>query len=140
MYTIIHYMDDLMRKSFYFKRQEDAWHPFISRIYFGILFYVQTLRAEHKVGTITSRHRRFLVKFLTDYPPETLTIPGPLVATFESLNASRPSNKLYGTVTPAIYPLIGRLTAEDLILANEGNAFHVAHPYILDSSDSLNLS
>lgn len=130
MYYIVHLMDDLMRKSFYFKRQEDAWHPLISRLYFGILFYIQTLRAELIAGTITPSHKRFLIKFLRDYPPETLSIPGPLVAIFESLNPTKPSTTLYGQVTPSIPKLNGRLTAADLILYEQGNAFHLSLPYI----------
>ncbi|CAG9825781.1 unnamed protein product [Phaedon cochleariae] len=61
---------------------------------------------------------------------ETLTIPGPLVVTFESLNVSKPANRLYGQICPAILPDTGRFIAVNLLPIGEGNDFHLSLPYI----------
>ncbi|CAH1171203.1 unnamed protein product [Phaedon cochleariae] len=130
MYYIVHIMDDILRKNIYFRRQEDAWHPFISRLYFGIVFYIQTLRAELKSGIISPAHRRFLTKFLRDYPPETLPIPGPLTSTFEALDCSTPPNSLVGLVTPQVPKTLVALRARQLFITDEGHSGLLAVPYI----------
>ncbi|KAK9880333.1 hypothetical protein WA026_010218 [Henosepilachna vigintioctopunctata] len=99
-------------------------------LYFGILFIVQTLRSELKAGTITPRHKRFVLKFLRNYPPETLNIPGPLVALFESLNPAKPSNTLFATVTPKIYHSAHNLRAGQLINYDRHDVFRLSLPYI----------
>lgn len=115
MYYTVHLMDDTIRKNSYFKKLQDAWHPFISRIYFGILFYVQTLRAQLSMDTIDFTSRNFLKKFLSDYPPERLPVPGPLVTLFECLAPARPGSTLRTYVTPAIPENIGPREASLLI-------------------------
>ncbi|KAK4882299.1 hypothetical protein RN001_005618 [Aquatica leii] len=130
MYDIVHIMDDIMRKNSYFRRQEDAWHPLISRLYFGILFHIQILRSELSTGIISPKNRRFLTSFLRDFPPETLVVPGPLAPLFEALNASSPENSLFGKVSPKLHDVVGNYTASQLILYEEGNAFKLLLPYV----------
>lgn len=122
MYYTVHLMDDTIRKNSYFKKLQDAWHPFVSRIYFGILFYIQTLRAQLSLDTIDFTSRNFLKKFLSDYPPERLPVPGPLVTLFECLAPARPGSTLRTYVTPAIPEKVGPQTANLLIDYSAENA------------------
>lgn len=115
MYYIVHIMDDSIRKNSYFKRQQDAWHPFISRLYFGILFMIQTIRAEISTGTASIKKKNFYKKFGLTYPPETLPIPGPLVTLFENLGPCTPQSTLEGYITPYIPDLVGPQLASQLI-------------------------
>lgn len=107
MYAIVHHMDDIMRKNTYFKRQQDAWHPLISRLYFGIIFYLQTVKSEVSVGIASHLRKSFYLAFIRDYPLDNLPVPGPLVTLFKSLNPAAPGESLYGLVSPTIPETIG---------------------------------
>lgn len=130
MYYIIHLMDEIIRRNTYFRRQQDDWFPFISRLYFGILFIIQTLRAQNATTRITPKQKTFLQQFLKDYPPEVLPIPGPLVTLFESLNACRPSNTLEAMITPAIPEELGPATATNLIIDDDHHRHQLLLPNI----------
>lgn len=125
MYYIVHLMDNIMRKNYYFRRSQDAWHPLISRIYFGILFIIQTIRAEISCGIASSKKIQFYSRFARDYSPETLFVPGPLVNTFEHLAPSRPEFSLDAFVCPTIPDTIGPATAETVL------TYDVNHNYAL---------
>lgn len=64
MYYIVHLMDEVIRKNGYFKRQQDAWHPFVSRLYFGVIFIIQTIRTEIAAGVASKARRNFYSKFV----------------------------------------------------------------------------
>lgn len=130
MYYIVHLMDDVIRKNTYFRRQQDAWHPFVSRLYFGIIFMIQTLRAQVKSSKAPPAHVRFLKKFLLDYPPEQLAVPGPLVTLFESLAAAKPTSSLEGFVTPVLPSVFGPIHARTLIDYNQDNIQQLLLPNI----------
>lgn len=130
MYYIIHLMDVTLRRNTNFRKLHDDWYPLISRIYFGIIFIIQTLRAENSITKLSIAHRKFLTEFLKDYPPESLPIPGPLVTLFESLTATRPSNSLEGCITPTIPTQIGPANAQALITYDQANTHQLMLPNI----------
>lgn len=130
MYFIIHVMDDIMRKSFYFLRREDAWHPFLSRLYFGILFYIQIVRCELTTKTISPEHLEILQDFIDTNPLEKLFIPGPLVTLFKSLNVGKPAPGLIGSITPTIPTNLGVARASDLMEYDVAHASNLIVPNI----------
>lgn len=130
MYYIIHIMDDIMRKSFYFLRREDAWHPFISRIFFGILFIIQTLRCELTTRIITPEKLEILQDFIDANPLEKLFIPGPLVALFKALAVGKSSVSLVGNITPKIPDIIGVPEAQWLIALDDNHIANLLLPKI----------
>jgi len=130
MYYIIHLMDDVIRKNGYFKRQQDAWHPFVSRLYFGIIFIIQTVRAEISAGVASKARKNFYTKFARDYPPDTLPVPGPLATLFECLTHCHPSSSLAATVTPFIPLIVGPARADTLLNGTPATAHQLILPNI----------
>ncbi|KAI3821176.1 hypothetical protein L1987_08735 [Smallanthus sonchifolius] len=64
--------------NFYFKRNAPNFHPYILRLY-GIVFWIQCLRAGHNVAALNPTDHEFLFRFLDAYPVESLPIVGPLI-------------------------------------------------------------
>jgi hypothetical protein len=102
MYYIVHEMNVLLCEHFYFKREAPNYHPLLLRIYFGIVFIVQGLRAQHAASALFGDQFEFLDKFLDAYPADTLPIPAPLLHIFKSLCSSRPEIPQLGFVAPII--------------------------------------
>lgn len=99
-YEVIHLMDKLMCSNSYFAKSGLPWHAFISRIYFAVVFYIQTFRAmDHaKLG---SRQTRLLIsQILKDLPPERLPIPGPLMPILKALCCTQPEDQHFRLVCP----------------------------------------
>jgi hypothetical protein len=103
MMYIVHVMNSILVEHFYFKRSAPCFHPLIFRIYFGTLFFIQTLRASHAANALDSdENYRFLDRFLENYPPEILSIPAPLLHIFKSISSSRPEISQLGYIVPII--------------------------------------
>ncbi|KAF7511721.1 hypothetical protein GJ744_003452 [Endocarpon pusillum] len=64
-------MDMQMGQAYYFTRSQNFWHPYISQIYFGILYIVQVMRCEMEVSAQNTLHRLFSVRSTprTGYEP-----------------------------------------------------------------------
>lgn len=102
MFYIIHHLNDLLIDNFYFKRSCPEYHPYILRLYFGILFYIQTLRAMNDVGLLNSTRYEFLTRFLDAHPLESLSIPGPLLPLFKTICTSQPEYGNYAKLSPTL--------------------------------------
>jgi len=83
------------------------WTPLHTRLYYGILFYIQTLRAMNTVSLLSSTNSVFLREFLDIYPPESLPIAGPLVVFFKALTACDAPLPEYGAISPYLPPNTG---------------------------------
>ncbi|VVA98099.1 unnamed protein product [Arabis nemorensis] len=100
---IVHIMNTMLCDSFCFKRDTPNYHPYILRLYCGILFWIQCLRAGNDVNVLTNVQHKFLNRFLDNHPLETLPVPGPLLGLFETLCSSQPEfPPHYGKVYPRI--------------------------------------
>jgi hypothetical protein len=115
MYYIIHILDTAIGQTYYFTRSQNLWHPYITRLYFGILYHIQVLRVLHSIDKGTVLTRMFLKSFLEAFPPEQLVVPGPLVFLFQAMAASAPQATYLGKVHPALPSSLGPDTAEDII-------------------------
>ena len=118
-YEAVHYMDSLMTDNLYFERSGLLWHPFVSRLYFGALVYIQTFRAMDyaKVGDRDTISLHF--NLIRDFPPERLPIPGPLVPMLKELCACEPDDKTFHVVYPYIEPKPGPRHADELLPREE---------------------
>jgi hypothetical protein len=99
---IVHLLNNQFVDHFYFKRYCPDYHPYVLRLYFAILFYIQCLRAGLEVKAIPDDQHQFLVQFLEAFPPAKLPIPGPLIVLFKSICASQPEIPQYGKVYPKV--------------------------------------
>lgn len=101
MYEVLHYMDTLTQINPHFHNENLACHPIISRIYYGELFILQTLRCMQYAGILSLDNDPEVITLLKMYPPDSLSIAGPLVPIFRALSTSKPSDPSYNMVTPA---------------------------------------
>ncbi|XP_024013625.1 IAA-leucine resistant 2 [Eutrema salsugineum] len=88
---IVHAMNRSLCNNFYFKRANPNYHPYILRLYFGVLFWIQCLRAGNDVNALSHKQHQFLNRFLDNHPPESLPVPNPLLALFTTLGKVYPS-------------------------------------------------
>jgi len=87
---MVHAMNITLCDNFDFKRANPNYHPYILRLYCGVLFWIQCLRAGNDVNDLTDVQHRFLNRFLDNHPLETLAVPGPLLGLFKTLCSSQP--------------------------------------------------
>jgi len=99
---IIHLINMQLVDHYYFKRYSPDYHPYVFRLYCGIVFYIQCLRAGLEAKALPEDQHQFLVHFLEAFPPAKLPIPGPLIALFKTICVSQPEIPQYGKVYPKI--------------------------------------
>ncbi|CAH9077133.1 unnamed protein product [Cuscuta europaea] len=99
---ILHHMNSVLVENLSFRSASPSYHPYILRLYFGILFWIQSLRAGFHVSALSCDQHQFLTLFLSNNPPETLPIASPLLLLFKTLCSSRPELSNYGKVYPRL--------------------------------------
>lgn len=107
MFYIIHIMNDVLSDSRNFCRACPDFHPYVFRLYCGILFWVQCLRVGANNALLNGADHQFLLRFLDSHPLESLPIPSPLLLVFKSLCASQPEIGEYGPVCPILPDVAG---------------------------------
>ena len=86
-YYVMYEMGTLLITNRYFSSELLRWTPLHSRLYYGILLYVQILRAMDSVGCLTTTNEVFLRNFDENHPYSSLHIAGPWVPFFKALIA-----------------------------------------------------
>jgi hypothetical protein len=119
MFFILNCMNMVIMNNFYARRSMPALHPIPVRIYFGILWYIQTLRCMKLANRIDQDQSDFIVRFLNAYPPEDLHIPGPLLSVFKSISTSQPEDKSFGKVCPHVPDNLGPDDKSEIILDSD---------------------
>ncbi|KAK9058303.1 hypothetical protein SSX86_023144 [Deinandra increscens subsp. villosa] len=99
---ILHQINSNLVDNFYFNRITPDFHPYILRLYYGIIFWIQCLRAGSSVSALRPYDPQFLSRFLNAFPPESLPVVGPLVPLFKTLCSSQPEFSTYGKVYPIL--------------------------------------
>jgi hypothetical protein len=116
MYSILHELDDLQVQNRYFRQAIPSFLPTQTRIYYGILFLVQTMRAMNHAGILAFREQQFLSQFLALHPVATLPLAGPIMPVFQALCVSNPQDGLLPRVCPAIPAQLGPAQAQNLFV------------------------
>ncbi|CAI8584838.1 unnamed protein product [Vicia faba] len=99
---IVHIMNDCLCDSNCFKRDAPHYHPYILRLYYGVIFWIQCLRAGLEARKLPSEQHQFLLQFLESHSLESLPIAAPLLPLFKTLCTSQPEYKIFGLVYPQI--------------------------------------
>nr|CAH2618897.1 putative coat protein [String-of-pearls partitivirus]CAI5383978.1 putative coat protein [String-of-pearls partitivirus] len=99
---VVHQMNYNLVDNFYFKRHAPDYHPYVLRLYYAILFWIQCLRAANTVCALEPDQHQLLSHFLDAYPPESLPVAGPLIPLFKTLCSSQPEFSTYGAIYPRI--------------------------------------
>jgi hypothetical protein len=102
MMFILHHINLLLCDNFYFKRNCPDYHPYLLRIYFSILFFIQNLRAMDTSNLLDGEQHNILTKFLNAFPLESLVVPGPLLHVFKSICSSQAEFPQFGKICPLI--------------------------------------
>lgn len=100
--VVINQMNFTMAYTHRFLQSAPAWSPFITPLYIGILFIIQTLRAQREVGDISADELWLLEGFERMYDLRSLLIPGPLVPYFQALAAFSGPFEHLGDVCPRL--------------------------------------
>lgn len=102
MYVVLTQMDKTMSTTKRWLDNSFGWIPPYSRLYYGILFIIQTLRAQRDAGTLGLETLPMLQTFEQYYNPGNLLIAGPLVPIFKAISTSKVDADLYGNVAPQL--------------------------------------
>jgi hypothetical protein len=106
------------------------YHTGLSRIYYGIIWIIQVLRARHAAGALSQSEFQFLKYFETNFMFEELPIAGPLVVYFNNLCSFKPEGQTYDYVVPCL-PDISANTATNAF-RNAGQLAMPPMPYLID--------
>lgn len=107
MFEIIHNINDALVDSRSFQRNCPDYHPYILRLYGGVLFWIQCLRVGAHANILSDSQLEFLTEFLEHHPLESLYIPSPLLPVFKTLCASQPEYREFGHLLPIVPKDVG---------------------------------
>lgn len=116
MFELIHHINDVLVDNRQFLRTCPDYHPYLLRVYCGVLFWIQCLRVGAHADILNDSQQEFLAEFLDSHPLESLHIPCPLIPIFKTLCASQPEFKEFGHLLPIIPEQAGPTTRSDFIL------------------------
>jgi hypothetical protein len=100
--VVINAMNFHMAYTHRFLQGAPAWIPPLSFVYFGVLFLLQTLRAQREAGVVSHDELWLLEGFERMYDLRSLLVPGPLVPYFQALAAFSGPMERIGDVCPRI--------------------------------------
>ncbi|BCD56386.1 putative coat protein [Lichen partiti-like RNA virus 2] len=99
MFSVVNTMDTLMTSTHRFLQGAPIWHPVLSHLYFGMLFFFQTLRAQREAGELFPETRNLLLQIEHYFDFRSLAIPGPLVHFFSALSVAAPADDIIGNAS-----------------------------------------
>lgn len=117
-YEVINYMDIAIKDNEKFHSLGFPFHPLLSWLYFGALFYLQSMKAMQASGSIDSDTQSFMSDFFKSTPQESILVPGPLAAIIESIATSVPENDNFNIVSPQIPYGIGPVLIWTFLIKN----------------------
>ena len=141
MYRIVHAMDSLIAQNQNLLKQTRFWHPLISRLYHGLLFIIQTLRAMEYSKLISASQRKFLHQFLSHYPPDVLIVAGPLLPIFKALSCTRSALNAFNLISPYLPDELGTENLANSLISDETDSYMIPQiPLIMSMINDLKLS
>jgi len=116
-YALVDAMDTQMAQTRRFY-ETTAWHPLMSQIYFGVLLMIYIMMVSSQNSLATQEQVQIVEWFTSNWKFSEISIPGPLVAFFQSLTVSSSPHEGYGNVSPVLPRKCS---------ANRGNYFMLSH-------------
>jgi hypothetical protein len=102
LYVVLAQMDKTMSTTKRWLDNSFGWIPAYSRLYYGVLFIIQVLRAQRDAGTLDMASLPMLQSFEMYFNPGNLLIAGPLVPIFKGISTSKIDSDLFGNVAPQL--------------------------------------
>jgi len=106
LFQILFAMEDVLNGNDELRWISPMYFSLPVRVYYAVIFFVQTLRAKDASGTLSKPDSSFLRAFLRRFKDTSCVIAGPLVPLFTNITACLPDDKQFDTVTPSL-PLKG---------------------------------
>jgi len=78
-----------------------------SKLYYGILSYLQILRAKIVAGIITKVEQQVLRRFEREFPFESLPVASPMITFFQNLGAVKLADPMYTWISPTLPDTLG---------------------------------
>lgn len=100
--VVINQMNFTMAYTHRFLTSAPAWSPFMTPLYIGILWIIQTLRAQREAGAINTEELQILEALEHLFDLRSLLVPGPLVPYLQALAAFCGPFERSGDVTPRL--------------------------------------
>nr|UYD21361.1 coat protein [Colletotrichum associated partitivirus 2] len=104
LFQILFAMEDVLNGNEELRWISPMYFSLPVRVYYAVIFYIQTLRAKDASGTISKQDNSFLRAFLRRFKDTSCPIAGPLVPYFTNLVSCAPDDKQYDTVSPNLPP------------------------------------
>lgn len=102
MYYVLSEMNKLMVRTKSFIENAGPYHPMLINLGYGVIFCINVLRCQKAANDLSLEDRDLLDKFLDQFPPNILPIPGPLVSLFQAISVSQPPIMKMGIVYPRL--------------------------------------
>lgn len=135
---IVHIVNDYLVDHHYFKRDAPSYHPYILRLYYGTLFWIQCLRAGLDARSLNSEQHQFLVQFIESHPLESLPVVGPLLPLFKTLCTSEAEIPTFGRISPRLPESAGPLRRDSFMCEGTQHFFLPNIPGIFALLENLN--
>jgi hypothetical protein len=120
-YFTINSAHNIVHNNTYLKYLAPQYITIASSLYYGIIGYIQILRAKTVAGIITRPESQALRRFEKEFPFESLPIMSPLVMFFQNLGAVKLADPMYSWICPTLPTQLGTASNVDGIFAASAN-------------------
>jgi len=102
MFMILDIMHDCVSENSSLHKFCPQYMVGLSRLYYGVLWFIQVLRARDAAGALEQSEFQFLRFFTNNFAIEELPVAGPLVCYFSNIVAFKPAGNRYDYVSPRL--------------------------------------
>lgn len=131
-YQVLALMDQQTIRTKRFTDANSDWHPYVSHLYFGVMFFYWTLKCESTATMLSQDHLDFIEFLERNFNAQNMLIPGPLVPFFQSLAANAGPYSNYGNLIFAIPNNLGVTQANHFRFANRHDQLLPNIIFVLD--------
>nr|QLC36776.1 capsid protein [Sarcosphaera coronaria partitivirus] len=107
------------------------YHAGLSRVYYGIIWIIQVLRARQAAGALEQSEFQFLKYFENNFNFEELPVAGPLVLALGNVASFKPEGDVYDFVVPKL-PNLSVNTASAIYRNDRNHLFIPPVPFMID--------
>nr|QHD64805.1 coat protein [Plasmopara viticola lesion associated Partitivirus 9] len=102
LFQILFAMEDMLNGNEELRWINPMYFSLPVRVYYAVIFFVQTLRAKDASGTLSKSDSSFLRAFLRRFKDTACPIAGPLVPYFTNITSCLPDDKQFDYVSPSL--------------------------------------
>jgi hypothetical protein len=126
MFYTLNAAHNIVFSNTYLNRLYPHYLTVASTLYYGMIFYLQILRAKTVAGIITKAESQCIRRFEREFPFETLPIMSPIILHLQNLGAVKLADPIYSWICPTLPTTIGTASnipgifasSDDIMLPN----------------------